>query len=578
MKKVLSILLCLSLLVSVIGFAAADELKVVTIGLNHSSDLDGGKWYSSNELKVLQEQYGIKIEYVYYDSEQYANLIAGGDFPDIMTANDTYLQTIRDNNWALNLDEYQDKLPHVFSETYTQTNQLSRDLLGGEEKKLLFLFPGIGPENTNGNDNDGWGIKVRWDLYKELGYPEINTADDWIQVMKDMVALYPETESGEKVYGIGTWNAFSRFYQTGCMLVEGGNLNPWVYGGTMYMSGWEDTVLYNGYTNTERSAYWTAMKFFNKCWREGLFDEDSFVMTSDELKAKVRAGRYVSAVPYEGKELYPEVSKDDPETLMAIVNVGAPAAFVFANKLQLTGNAPSDNLWVNAKCKDLDATLQVLDFFSDPDTIRMMYNGIKGVDWDYDENGKPYITEKGLKDIADYGRSTPEYYEATGIYGQICEFIRFVDTGVHPDGYTYNLTETFDVRAQTLNSWQKDYSEHYGVSCPSEYLVQTVKEGKTNDLSNDYGQMIALAFPTTPTDIKMIMDECAKIAQEAMPELIMAKTDEEFEAVQQRLFEEWEEAGESEAWAWAEKTFNDAKAGMQPVFEEAHNAFMETLK
>lgn len=578
MKKVLGILLCLALLLSTVGTAlAAEEPTVVTIGIHHTTALEDGRWLKANEFKLLKEKYNIEIKYTYYDTDQYALLIAGGEFPDIMTADNAYLTTIRENGWALNLDEYQDKLPHVFSDTYTATNALSRQLLGGDKQELLFLFPGIGPENTNADDNDGWGIKVRWDLYKELGYPEINSADDWINVMKQMVALYPETENGEKVYGIGTWNAFSRFYQTGCLLVEGGNLNPWVYGGTMYMSGWDDTVLYNGYTNLDRSAYWTAMKFFNKCYREGLFDEESFYMTSDQLKAKVRAGRYVSAVPYEGKEYYTEVSATDPETLKAIVNIGSPAGFIFANKLQLTGNAPSDNLWVNKNCKNIDATLQVLDFFSDPDTIRVMYNGIQGKDWDY-VNGVPTLTEEGLANVQKYGYATEAFFDATGIYGQVCEFIRFVDTGVHPDGYTYNLTQTFDIRSKNLNSWQKDYSEHFGVSCPSEYLSSVVKAGKTNDLSNDYGQMVALAFPDIPTDIKMIMDECAKIAQEAMPELIMAASDEEFAEVQARVMADWAEADEPTAWAWAEETFNSAKALMQPVFEEAHAAFAETLK
>lgn len=568
MKKALSFFLVLVMMVSLIPSVLAEDAPiVVTMCLNHSSDLDDGKWYKSNEIRMLRELYNIDLQYQYYDAEQYAMLFASADFPDIMTCNKDYLDTVRDNGYALNLDEHKDLLPNVFSDTYTATNELSRAMLGGEKKELLFLFPCIGPEDTNCDDNTSWGIRLRWDLYKQLGCPEIKSADDWIEVMKQMVAMNPTTPSGEKVYGIGTWNAFSRFYQTGCMLIDGGNLNPWVYGGTMYMSGWDDCVLYNGYTNMERSAYWNAMKFFNKCWREGLFDEESFYMTSDQLKAKVRAGRYVSAVPYEGKELYAELSKDDPNTITAIVNIGSNAAFCFANKPQLTGNAPSDNIFINKNCKNLEATLTVLNFFSDPDIVRTCFNGIKGVDWDYDENGVPHLTEKALNDIQTYGANTDAYYENTGIYGGFSEWTRFTSTGIHPDGYTYDLSRTYEVRALTLNSWQKDFAAAHGVTCPSEYYMQQVEAGLVNDLSGDYGQMVALGINDIPMDIKRIMDECASIAERAMPELIMAKTDEEFAEIQNRLLTEWEEADEPEAWAWCENAFNEAKAVVQPAFE-----------
>lgn len=576
MKKLVSLFLALVLVVSMLpmAFAESAEPTVVTLALCHSSDLIDGKWYKSNEIKMLKELYNIDLQYQYYDADQFAMLMAGSDLPDLMTCGQSYLETVRTMGIALNLDEYKDQLPNVFSDIYTGTNELSRSLLGGENKELLFLFPCIGPEETNCNDNTSWGLRLRWDLYKELGCPEIKNADDWINVMEQMVAMHPTNAAGEKVYGIGTWNAYSRFYQTGCMLIEGGNLNPWVFGTAMYMSGWDDDVLYNGYTNMDRSAYWTAVKFFNKCYRKGLFDPDSFVMTSDELKAKVRADRYVSAVPYEGKELYAEMSQTDPDTIVAIVNVGSNAGFCFANKPQMPGNAPSDNIFVNKNAKNLEATLKVLDFFSDPEIVRTCMNGIKGVDWDYDAEGKPYLTEKAINDIQTYGLNTNEYYEATGIYGNFSEWTRFVSTGVAPDGYTYDLTQTYEMRAKTLNSWQKDFAAYHNVSCPSEYYMQQVEAGLVNDLSNDYGQMIALAIPEAPVEIKMIMDECSKIGQDSLAALIMAETDEEFAAVQADVLQQWADAGEPEAWAWAEKAFNDAKAIVEPSFQ----AYLESKK
>lgn len=579
-KRFLSIIVLAIMLLSVLPTTSLGEEKptVVTIALWHFPDLDG-KWELTNEVKLLKEKYNIELKYQYYDQDQFALLMAGGELPDIMTCSNKYVSTVIDNNLALDIapliEEY---CPNLGLEIYNASNALSRELLGGEEQKLLFLAPGIGPEELNGADSTSWGYGVRWDLYKQLGCPPIDSDDDFVQVMKQMVELHPTTESGEKVYGIGTCDLFARWYQMGCLAIEGGALNPWVFGGTMYMSGWDDCVLYNGYTNLERSAYWTAMKFFNKAYNEGMLDPDSFIMTRDELQAKYAAGRYVASIPYEGPQMYNENVKDDPNTLAGIMRISSKNTFVFADKLALTGNMPSDNIFVNAKSENWEKALKVLDFFHDPDIIRMTYSGIQGVDWDYDENGVPYVTEKALKDIETYGVDSEEYLKETGIYQQIPEWTPFTSTGLHPDGYPYQVRQQFEFRAAALNPIQKDFSETFGVTCPSEYQMNLVENGTTISLINDYGQMVATGISEIPMDIKRIMDACSDLAYRAVPELVMAQSEEEFTAVQQRILKELEAAGEATAWQWCETEFNAAKEKMQPIFEAARDEFIANKK
>lgn len=582
MKKLMSILLVLAMAISMLPvYALAEDTAVVTIAFHHTDSVKD-KWQNSNELKILEEQLGIKLDFQYYDTDQYALLMAGEELPDIVTCGPEYIGTVLSRGWALNLNDYMDQMPNLSLETYKASNELSRILLGGEEKGLYFLPPGIGPESGGGDDNTFWGIRVRWDLYKQLGMPEINNMDDFIQVMKDMRDTYPTNASGEHVnkngevvYGLATWNAFSRWYQTGCMLMESGGLNPWVWGGTMYMSSWKDTTLYNGYTDFEHSAYWTAMEFFNKCWREGLLDPDSFIMTGPEMQAKYAADRYVAAVPYEGAQLYAEAQKEDPDTLMGIVSIPSPAAFVFADKLMLTGNMPSDCIYVNAKGKNIENALKVIDFFHDPDIIRTCYNGPKGEYWDYDENNVPYLTEKALSAIDQYGKGSDEYFAQTGIFGHITEWTVYQESAIHPDGYPYDLSRMDEYRARVLSPLLKDLAATYNQPTQAAALMQLVKDGKTISVVGDYGQMIATGFSDPPMDIKRIMDECSQICQNAMPELVMAETDEEYEAAKQNVLSQLEAAGEPTAWAWAEELFNDVKEDMKPIFEEAQNAYIE---
>ena len=46
---------------------------------------------------------------------------------------------------------------------------------------------------------------LRWDLYKELGYPEVKTLDDLADLLADMQALCPTDDKGNKTYGLSLW-------------------------------------------------------------------------------------------------------------------------------------------------------------------------------------------------------------------------------------------------------------------------------------------------------------------------------------------------------------------------------------
>ena len=43
---------------------------------------------------------------------------------------------------------------------------------------------------------------LRWDLYKELGYPEIKNLDDMVDVLAQMKELCPTDDNGKTTYGV----------------------------------------------------------------------------------------------------------------------------------------------------------------------------------------------------------------------------------------------------------------------------------------------------------------------------------------------------------------------------------------
>ena len=53
---------------------------------------------------------------------------------------------------------------------------------------------------------------LRWDLYKELGYPEIKTLDDMVDVLGQMKEICPTDDNGKTTYGVSLFTRLGRKY------------------------------------------------------------------------------------------------------------------------------------------------------------------------------------------------------------------------------------------------------------------------------------------------------------------------------------------------------------------------------
>ena len=595
--KPVSIILSLVLILSLIACGSSGEVPSNTTQPTNASPLQPSEgageptvvklvftngdidelWGTSNEVQMLKEKLNIELDYSFMDNEKFSLALAGGDLPDICSTRQQFLATIIDNKLALDvaplLEEY---APNILLDYYTPSNELIKMLMGGPEHKQYFIAPAIGPENVNAADYSSRGYIVRWDLYKQLGNPVINNDDDYLKVLKDMQALYPKTEDGLPVYGMGVWDDFVRWFYRGAFIRDTGGVNPWTFSGSLYMAGCDDAILYNGYTNTNRSAYWTDMRFFNKLYNEGLLDPDSFTMTMSEQSEKVKAGQYVGNTQYDGG-LYDTMREKDPNTMAGFMMIPSVNTVVASTKLSMAGNLPTDSLFISSKSENWEAALTVLNFFHDPEVVRVMYNGKKVIDWDYDADNKPFLTQKAIDDRLKLGPNSDVFRKTTGIYGRITDFSPLQPTALDKDGNFFDIGQEYKYRAMTLSPLQKDFAVHYGKNTPSEYIQSFIDEGKTIGWFDDYAQTVAIGINEIPTDIQRIMNNCNDIMYRALPELVMAENEDKFLEIQNRIFDDLKTANEPTAWAWCEKAFNDSKAIVEPIFREAQKNYLNRV-
>jgi hypothetical protein len=511
----------------------------------------------------IQKRANVKVDFSFYDVDKMSLMMASGDLTDIVLTNQRFLSNIFAGNMAMKLDPIlETHIPNALLDMYKTRNQMLRLFLGGSDGGIYILSPGLGPENTGGMDSNYRGYAVRWDYYKEIGAPPIDNDDQFVAAVKAMVARHPTTPDGRKVWGMGVQNDMSYFYVHG-ILTSG--LNPWTILNSQYMGDYVTNEIHNGFTDTSRSAYWNDMRMFNKFHQEGLFDPDSFTQTVDELTAKQNAGIYMSTA-FRTDGMYNEIRKTDPNTLAGFMLVPSAGTAVFANKPLVMGNAPDDSMFIYSKSKNWEAAARLLNVMQDPDTIRTVYSGFKGIHWDYDANGEPYLFDKTIDGIS---KLTDEI-QKLGIVDPPRQLIFGQPTSRHLDGHFHDLTREPSYRSKRLGLSPifLDYANFYNVPYPSAAMLKNVDNGKTIDMSHDFVQLIAVGLTSVPLDIERIIQNLNQILYRSLPRLITAPNDAAYRDVQQQVLAELRAAGEPTTWEWVRTNYNKYKDMTAPVITE----------
>lgn len=553
MKKLLVLLLMLTLVASLAPVALAQEPTVLTIGsIITKRDLE-----KNVLIDKIEEKLNIKVEFTFYDSDQYAVMLADGTLPDIMLSKYEYLQNVLASGLALNIEPYIDEfMPNLRNPLYANTLELQQKLFPTEDNGIYFICPAVGIWNAKGGDGQYRGYIVRWDYYKEIGCPEINSDDDYLDALIKMQANHPTTEDGKPTYAMGVFGNLKNMGGYRASFLKDVAVNLW--SSTYYFkASMFGNDLINCYTNTERSSYWSDIAFYNKVYRAGQFDEDIFTMSGDEYDAKVAEGRYMG-IHYVDTALYNNEVEKNPETLAAYVVVPSPNSVLYADCMLMMGNAPTYHAFINAKNPNKELAMKFYNEIYDVDFNREMYSGVQGVHWDYDANGVPYMFDTTLEKIA----TSADDFIGVGYHSRDPYLTAYNPACLHPDGHALDLLEESSSRADSQNFMERDYAAHYGV----DFWVDAMYNTMLND-SEDASETIMLALAEIPTERKRAMDNFNDVLYQAMPALIMAESDEEFKAIQDDVIAQLIEMGVEEQYEWYKEQWNPAKDIANPYFE-----------
>lgn len=530
------------------------EITIGGIGLSNS---DGKEGWPTEVVEKIQDKFNVTLKTKEYDNESLNLDLSGGTTCDIIQINDQHIEGVLKGKHAVNLEQYQDTLAsNIFRDDMHFRNEVVKQFKSNGENTQYFVTPRVTFADTKANYGTilNNGYIVRWDLYKAIGSPEINNDGDYIAALKEMQALYPETEEGFPTYAMSVYNdaGLHAYFYKGCLAegyvnLEGGN----------YVQNIETNEILPNYYDAENpdvlTPFWSGVKFYNELYREGLLDPDCFITKSEDINEKTTKGQYIGGSVNWYYNTYNENERaKDPETLKELVTL--PSKLGWANEKNLAGWI-GKYFFVSSHSVNVERAVMILDYLQSAEFSRDIDSGVEGR-WEV-ADGKSALTEDTMDmkingdRVTEWRKSGIDESSMAQTAGE--DFYNFTE-----DGGRISLWYEDDLLADSMTYAQKDLCEELELSVPSDMLKKRVEAGTSTDLGT-WISAIQVAMETTPKNIVRIDSNCVEITQNAVPSLVQAATDEEFEAAKAALIQELEAAGAQESADWWIAQWAEAK-------------------
>lgn len=525
------------------------ELNIVTnCGITSSQDDPN---YPYKIFDEIEKETGVRLTYTNYTDEALKVLLAGGDLGDIVCVSKDYVQPMIEGGHVISLDEFVESGDKNITKFHPKRVEFSKEFMSNGTGKLYFITPNA---SAGGHTADVWnGYYVRWDYYKELGYPEIKDEDSYLKVLSDMQKAHPETEDGKKTYGVSFFNDWNGLWGWWYAQAFNQGYYNWGTGGDMYDT--DDGSIINNYLDPD-SPLWQSLEFGFEANQMGLLDPDSFTMKKADLSAKAQAGQYLgSSINWDINLYYTAEAQKDPNTRKGYVAVPVEGNYIVANNGTDIGDS-SKQIAVTQNCKYPEKAMEVLDYLFSEDGARLFYNGIEGEDWET-VDGVPALKQETIE----ASKSGSDEWKKTGINNG--NFNNFIGLGAfdisEKDGAPLNLWNTDEVYTSSLSELDKEICEYYGVDYKYEIYEKAIEEGKMKDFSGPWHD-IPVAMPTTDDDIKRIDSTLDEIMARGIPNVVLAADEKTFETEKAKVIKELKAAKAETSQEWWFTEWEKAKA------------------
>lgn len=372
---------------------------------------------------------------------------------------------------------------------------------------------------------------LRWDVYKEIGYPQISTLEDLLDVGEQMQQADPTSDSGKQTYMFSwfkDWDGDTMQNATGIAALYGYRAVSGFAFGKSDGSDVQSAI-------DSDSIYVRALKFMYEANKRGLVDPESTTQNFDTLASKYTDGQVLYSLwPWLGSGYYNTAD-----------NIAAGKGFQSAviDDMQCLGYGGSplgkmtNAIMIGSKAQDPQRLADFIDWLYSPEGVEMSATqtggscGPEGLTWEMGDDGQPKLTDFGVKAFVniDDTLQVPDDWGG-GTWKDGISALNYKALGItavnQENGMCYNYQTWADYLEKTASPLSEDWAAHFGVD----------KTTTAIDYFDSVGKIITepgtnYAVPEYSTDIATIKEQCAQVVLEKSWQMAFASSDEEFESL-----------------------------------------------
>ncbi len=495
------------------------QLTVFSQLANYSGKLTG--WFA----EVMKREFNVEMTIIPDTDGMFDTRMESGNLGDIVVFGSNGEQYQRAAKESMLFDWNEDKIlteygPYIEAHMpYALENNANlNESIGAEH--IVHGFGHNVAESTDDHEAFFYTMDLRWDLYKQLGYPTVNTIDDLYDVFVEMKKIQPKDENGNESYAISMWPDWDGNM---VMYVKAFATCYWGYDELGFGLYDVDTGEYMDALEAD-SPYQKALKFFNKLYQAGLIDPNSMTQTYNEMSEKVQAGGvFYSIFDYAGSQLYnSEAHLEGGTGMYPLIPKDATPLCYGMNVLG------SNRIWtIGASTEYPELCMAIINYLSTPEGYMTYWWGPKDLCWYYDEDGLTHFTEFGELAYKDRkGTIMPDEWGGGSFNDGTFQAnnTTWSKDAPNPDsnGETYNCenwaSRLVDTKYEIFQDW-RDYSGQFTMQMYMDSVPHKVSLGTsyTETKKSD--------------ELKIIWEQVAKCIVSDSWKAIYASSDEEYDQI-----------------------------------------------
>ncbi|TQR99018.1 extracellular solute-binding protein [Paenibacillus ottowii] len=470
------------------------------------------KWGTDMTSKYVTQKTGVSVNFIVpagNENEKLNTMLASGKLPDFVTLSwgEDAVKKMIEGKMVLPLNKLAEKYdPYLLKVADPAKMSWYRQTDGN-----VYGYPNA---SSSPQDYQKYGqnfvsnqtFMVRKDMYEAIGKPDMRTPEGFLKALQKAKEKFPEV-NGQPLIPIG----FHEFTDNGNYSFEDYLLN------FLAIPHEKDGKLYDRRSDEE---YIRWLKTFRQANEQGLIAKDVFIDKRPQMEEKVAQGRYFAMLYQRSDFATQQVTLHAKDPNSVYIAVDGPSN----SKLEPpTLAGPGISGWtvtlISKDVKDKERAIEFLTYLISEEGNRDLYLGEQGKLWD-PVNGKPAFKPEVLE-LLNKDRSAFDKK-----YGASSTFWMLMDTNMSLQ-------------------WAPPSVEPY--KQPEDWT-----KGKTHSFSQ-YENI----KPTGTSAEGIASGQIDKIWGKALPKLLLASSDEEFDQLFARFLEDRRKAGYDKVLAYQQKAYEE---------------------